>query len=577
MADAAGLTQDAPTPAPDVPFELARRFAQAVAALGQKALLIDRANQGIGLVGLASGLNALETGQAAALAVYLRPEILAGDYDQPEQAGDAVTLAGELRAEGLQPVLVASGQPGHRHLFVRVDDVEQRALVRSRLKASGADVRAGNQPIRPPLSPHRLGLQPKLLLPSDPEQALAALEDPDAERRSATRRPKREMSAATRKKLAESPPPGERSEPIMAALVGLANAGFDEAGVWAEMTAKPLGQRYNSGDRNRAHFAKEWRKATRFVAANPPFADGTDVRKHVQRLLDDARAQAWPGMAGTSTLAILQAHATVACRRGATSYGASQRELAELAGVTLPTVRKANATRIRKGLLKAQARGGIRKGRRVASTWTLRVDAAARNVATLYHSPHTPRVGLNGKDSLRSGLTVEALLRHDVSRWRALGKGFPALFLALENLGAARVSTLAALLNRHRVTVSNQLRRLVVEGVAERSAGKRGLYRLAVAPEAIIAKLDRVAVRLGTAGDGLRQQEAFEAQRAALDVPLPDQKPAGTVYRLKPGGKFAGNSEGNRIDEDRPHRRMAARVVSRNRSRLEPGRSAARR
>ena len=556
----AGFTRHAPTSSsPPTEPGLVRAFAEAVAAPGQKALLYrpGGSNEIERLTSLPTALHLAEA-EGRPCAVYLRPEILAGDYDQPEQAGAAVTLAVELRAEGLQPVLVASGQPGRRHLFVRVDDVEQRALVRDRLKASGADVRSGKQPIRPPLSPHRLGLPSRLLAPTDATAALDALRGPESDEQA---RPRRGLSEATTRLLGRSPPPGCRSELLMGALLGLANAGLDREQAWATLRSAPLGGRYaGPGHGPRARFDREWSKACRRVEEVPAYRDGADVRLHVETYLDASEADTcWRGVAGSSALAVLRAHAGIACRRGSTSYGASQRELAELAGLTLPTVRVANIRLRRLGLLSQTRPGGTRDGRRVATAWRLTLP----NVATFYQSSHTPERGPIGKRSLRSGLTLDGLLRHDVSRWRALGKGFPALLLALESVGTARVCHLAARLGRHRVTVSNQLRRLVVQGLVKRSDGKRGFYQSLVEPEALASRLDRVAVRLGTAGVGLRTQEAFEEARHAHDVgrsrSATQSKPTGRVYVLK-----------QPVTADPPQERRQAAQVRRRRSTRPP-------
>ena len=554
-----GFTRHAPTSSsPPTEPGLVRAFAEAVAAPGQKALLYrpGGSNEIERLTSLPTALHLAEA-EGRPCAVYLRPEILAGDYDQPEQAGAAVTLAVELRAEGLQPVLVASGQPGRRHLFVRVDDVEQRALVRDRLKASGADVRAGKQPIRPPLSPHRLGLPSRLLAPTDATAALDALRGPESDEQA---RPRRGLSEATTRLLGRSPPPGCRSELVMGALLGLANAGLDRKQAWATLRSAPLGGRYaGPGHGPRARFDREWSKACRRVEEVPAYRGGADVRLRLADFLFVVEpATYWKGMAGASALAVLRGHAAIACRRGAMTYTASLRELAERAGLTLPTVRAANLRLRRLGLLAQTRLGGVREGRRTASSWSLTVPV----VATFYHTPHTPRRDLNGKESLQSGLTLEGLLRHDASRWRALGKNVPALLLALESLGTARTPALAARLGRHRVTVCRQLARLVALGLAERSDGKRGLYRLSVEPEALAARLDRVAVRLGTAGVGLRMQEAFEEQRMGFDAGryrAKPQKPTGRVYVLK-----------QPVTADPPQERRQAAQVRRRRSTRPP-------
>jgi len=544
-----------------VPPELVRAFAEAVAVPDRKALVYrpGGSNEAERWASLPTALHLAEA-DGRPFAVYLRPEVVAGDYDQPEQAGAALALATELRAEGLAPVLLASGQPGRRHLFVRVPDAEQRAALLDRLKASGADVRVGNQPIRPPLSPHRLGLPPRLLAPTDPTAALAALRGPESDERPRNVRP---LSEATLRVLAQSPPPGSRSEPVMAALLGMANAGLEREQAWATLRAAPLGARYaEPGHRPRARFDREWSKACRRAEEIPAFTDRNDVQEQIEAFLFVVEpATCWRGVGGASALAVLRAHAAIACRRGALSYTAGQREIAERAAVTLPTVRKANLRLRSLGLLVQARRGGIQDGRRLASTWRLTLPV----VATISHTPHTSGRGLNGKHSLQSGLTLEGLLRHDVSRWRALGKNAPALLLALESLGTARAPALAALLGRHRVTVCRMLARLVALGLVERSDGRRGLYQLAVEPSALPACLDRLAVRLGTAGDGLRMQAAFEEQRAAFDAgragrPPERREATGRTFVIKRAPEAAPSPV-------EPERRIAAKVRRRRSTR----------
>jgi hypothetical protein len=80
-----------------------------------------------------------------------------------------------MQADGLHPVLVESGQPGHLHLFCRITDPAARTRYLNLARQRGIDVRQGHNRIRPPLSPHRNGLPVRLLTPEDPQQALAAL------------------------------------------------------------------------------------------------------------------------------------------------------------------------------------------------------------------------------------------------------------------------------------------------------------------------------------------------------------------------------------------------------------------
>ena len=100
--------------------------------------------------------------------VQVRQDMLVADFDRPDDAPPAEQLCTFLRQEGLLPVLVASGQPGHRHVFCKVPE-DRWDAARRLAKVLRADVRAS---IRPPLTPHRQGLVVHLLSPTDPMEAV---------------------------------------------------------------------------------------------------------------------------------------------------------------------------------------------------------------------------------------------------------------------------------------------------------------------------------------------------------------------------------------------------------------------
>jgi hypothetical protein len=137
---------------------------------GGNALRIDEGNHGLGWQPLEE---AVASGQA--FAVEVDPAILAIDADGKEMGRIARSFADSLPRRGIEPVLLASGRPGHRHIFARIPDRTTLQGVRDAAKAAGLDVR---RPIRPPLSPHRLPDQygPSLIRPTDPGAALRLLE-----------------------------------------------------------------------------------------------------------------------------------------------------------------------------------------------------------------------------------------------------------------------------------------------------------------------------------------------------------------------------------------------------------------
>src|SRR5437667_3773411 len=165
---ATGARQALPTWATQAPVAtIIEAIANAVKRPGGNACLLDADNQSRGWIPVAE---AIHSGQP--FFVDVADDILAIDCDNPDLAGRVHEIASDLRTRGHRPVLVESGRPGHLHLFVRVADPEARASFVERAKQSGLDPRRS---IRPPLSPHRLGLEVRLREPATPAEALPAL------------------------------------------------------------------------------------------------------------------------------------------------------------------------------------------------------------------------------------------------------------------------------------------------------------------------------------------------------------------------------------------------------------------
>jgi len=146
---------------------LIEAFARLIVRDGGNALLIDRDNKRIRWVPIASAVASL-----LSFAVDVAADVLAADFDDRDGQRLAAVLANDLAPLGIPSVLVASGRPGHAHLFARVADVTLLDVFKARAKELGGDVR---RTIRPPLAPHRMGLTPRLLRPTDPQEALRVL------------------------------------------------------------------------------------------------------------------------------------------------------------------------------------------------------------------------------------------------------------------------------------------------------------------------------------------------------------------------------------------------------------------
>ena len=107
-------------------------------------------------------------------------------------------------------MLVASGRPGHRHVFCKVADQHDESVQEA--QALGADVR---RDIRPPLTPHRSGHVVALLLPDDPQEVLARLDG--------TLRPVR-LGAAAQAVVHRAFAPKSVSESVFSVAMGCVNA-----------------------------------------------------------------------------------------------------------------------------------------------------------------------------------------------------------------------------------------------------------------------------------------------------------------------------------------------------------------
>ncbi len=144
------------------------RFAHAIARHGCNAMLLSSDNKCDGFVPIEE---AIRCGRA--FSVEVESQILPIDCDDPALKDDVASLASDLEALGVTPVVLASGQPGRLHLFARIQDPAIRSAFEARARRERMDVRRS---IRPPLAPHRLGLVPRLIRPMAVEDAVAALE-----------------------------------------------------------------------------------------------------------------------------------------------------------------------------------------------------------------------------------------------------------------------------------------------------------------------------------------------------------------------------------------------------------------
>lgn len=291
-----------------------------------------------------------------------------------------------------------------------------------------------------------------------------------------------------------------RSDAAMAVIVACANAGWtfertlqlflspqNAIGDW-------LRTDYRGNQRTdraaRRLFARSWDAAVKFVAANPAIRDRATACELIAKILDAAQNSRWSGVGGATDLAVLSVHIGIAAGLASLTYGASVRQVGEMAGVSIAAVSRSHRRLRRKGWVRRRARG--RDG--TASTWKLHLPESATQME---QSAHTV---VQGKEC-----STFVALDHDVWRWGGLGKTkmFVYAELSTEPIPAKEI---AARLQNSVRTVQRHLRTLKEFGLAERvmDGWVRGK-----------GTLEEVAVELGTAETGARQRKKHRADRAA--------------------------------------------------------------
>ena len=316
--------------------DLRLRFAKAIARPGTKALLISPDNSHDGWLSLP---NAVASGRA--YAVEVAEDVLAIDCDDSDRRHVVEPLATRCRNAGYRPVMLNSGQPGRIHLLTRVLDPVSREGMADFARQHRLDVRSC---IRPPLSPHRLDLPLSFIAPTDPNDALIALEFGHRAHR-LSRRMHRLLRNGDSEARYES-----RSEVVQAIATGAINACWSERRLyWALRDERNVaGVRVREIAERQGDTAAEqcvhrtWLKATRYALANPPVANRPQVLALIEALRDAANRLLGPGLAGGTDRAVLGAHADIAAMTGKFVYSASVREIAEYAGVSYPTVSRSN-------------------------------------------------------------------------------------------------------------------------------------------------------------------------------------------------------------------------------------------
>lgn len=476
------------------------RLAVAVASEGTRVWYLGPYNRVVGVSD--SLINACVTERP--FFVSVNEEIVALDSDLPEDAAILTEIADLCEARGCAGVLIASGQARRRHFFVRADPA-LRDEIEAIIKGTKIDPR---QTIRPPLSPHRLGLAVELLEPLEVETAIRRLGGHPLPRIWRPLSPR--MYALLRHGDRDSHYRG-KSEVLQALALAAVNSGWtfeefmtelmDPANVGGERTREKA--KNESPKRAKDDAKRAWLKAITKATENPAIRDRGDAYMRIAEIRDAAVTSPWPGKAGATQQAVVLALCDIAESVGSLEISASDRQIAEKVAVG-----RAAASRALKTVSGDWVdRVVVGKGSQ-GSTWRLRQDRANQD----HYLSHGGSVRTSGPDS-------NDLANHDCFRWGGLGKNAGRIFITL--LGGDKLTTteLSRELGLSMSTIRTNLKRLEIHGLAqplesrEWACSDRALAAIKQGRSSIVKILDEVAAKIGTYGAASRAKERFRAER----------------------------------------------------------------
>jgi DNA-binding MarR family transcriptional regulator len=532
-------------------------LARAVAA-GPDGRIVPADNKRLGRwVGIEDAV-----GQDLCFAVYVRGDILALDCDGPDGVEPLWQIYEHLVDVGVQPVVLASGQPGRLHLFAWVPHDRFRQWLVDTSAKPGLDVRTGRW-MRPPLTVHRRGYKVSLLRPETADEALTALttvpDDLEARIPAGSLGDGPVVDATMPSPWPDTSPPGElshwagsllrrgdtagrypsRSEMVQAITFDAARAGLEFEDLFgALMDPSAVG-----GDRLREEVAKRgedrarrwlrggWDKASPLVATGGKRSLADRVK-----CWRSAVSRTFTGAGAASDLLVMDALLARVAKVGSFEINASQRELADEVGITKVTVANSLRRLAERGLLTTTGKSRLANQ---AITYRLNATALDALAETRFNPPHShPHMSEQGGPDLD--------VDHDLFRNnRGLGKGTGLTWRVLGS-DPQSVAELATRRGIRPGTVRNHLKRLGDFHLAEQTP--QGWVQVPVSLE----EMDHLAVEIGTLGSGARQKHSHDAER----------------QRFK--ATYAGDINGDGWER---YRALRNKVPSKKERRLNPPRS----
>jgi DNA-binding MarR family transcriptional regulator len=276
-----------------------------------------------------------------------------------------------------------------------------------------------------------------------------------------------------------------RSEAEQAVVTTLVNSGFNFYETLALFRSYSPAK-FTEIERRDPDKATQWLQlcydqARAFCAVDSP------ARRFARAVQIKAELSPWPGRHGITSKAVFLAHTNLAHRSGQTSYHASSRDIAEIAGVARKTA--ANASR------RLAASGLLELVQSATFSYANRYRLSEKtNIAPLLH------IGLEGVGSTSSFLLPHAFRR------RGLGHAVFEVMRALES-GPLKAKEIAQRTGRHVQTVRKALLRMSRFGYAGKFQGRwtgKPLNEI---------NLEELAKIVGTAGARKKQKERHRGER----------------------------------------------------------------
>ncbi|UZG56244.1 helix-turn-helix domain-containing protein [Rhodococcus opacus] len=459
------------------------RLALATTKTGGNALPIENDNTSTGA--WVSIADAVDSGTA--FAVNIKRSLVALDLDTPE-----LIEIGEVIRESvsLPTLLVGSGR--NQHMYIHAGT--HSAAVVDRVRELGIPASAVRQTIRPPLSPHRLGLPVRLVAPSTVDEALQALGPIDE--------PKHLpdwivdlIDHGDRTNRFE----GNRSNMALTIASAMKRADLTLAHFRAVMT-----NRDNLGATKAHELEDQGKDVDIWIVRTWDRAEMSGFeREGTERVRAGVLAAGWPGQAGTTDKGVMLALCDLAISHGTSTPTFGVRRIAEVAQL-------GSDKTVRRSLERLSEAG-----------WIRRVPASSKGLADGYKLLEMVNLTAldNGGDGNRCGQlahstasTLEHLRNHPVFRNRSgLGKSRGSVWVALAGIGPATKKQLAEAATCSVSTVGRALPILAEHGLAEQT--QDGWVALGDESD-----LDTVAVTIGAMERAFRQMEEHERHRQGFKM-----------------------------------------------------------